>query len=157
MKAIVLVLRGLHLGYVGCYGNSWIDTPGLDRLAAEGIVFDQHYADCPESAAARRAWRSGYWQLPALHPNTPEDDLLKLLSQSGVRTGLVLDLSHPLPPAFATGWDGVQRMAPCGEQKSAVDGILASVQLAMCELTKRDSWLLWIDLAILLPPWIALR
>src|SRR5262245_8382510 len=47
MKALVLVASGLHLGYIGCYGNEWVATPALDRLAAEGVVFDQHYADCP--------------------------------------------------------------------------------------------------------------
>jgi arylsulfatase A-like enzyme len=43
MKAIVVQASGLHLGFLGCYGNDWIATPNLDRLAAEGIVFDQHY------------------------------------------------------------------------------------------------------------------
>src|SRR5579864_9398559 len=45
---LVLHVNGLHLGYLGCYGNDWVETPNLDRLAAEGIVFDQHIADCPK-------------------------------------------------------------------------------------------------------------
>ena len=57
MKVLALTASGLHLGYVGCYGSDWVTTPTLDRLAAEGIVFDQHYADCPEPAAARPARR----------------------------------------------------------------------------------------------------
>src|SRR5262245_40945850 len=47
MKILLLHVNGLHLGYLGCYGNDWVQTPNLDRLAAEGIVFDQHIADCP--------------------------------------------------------------------------------------------------------------
>lgn len=43
MKVVVLQASGLHLGFLGCYGNDWIATPNLDRLASEGIVFDQHY------------------------------------------------------------------------------------------------------------------
>jgi arylsulfatase A-like enzyme len=45
MKILVVEASGLHLGYVGCYGNDWVATPNLDRLAADSIVFDQHLAD----------------------------------------------------------------------------------------------------------------
>jgi arylsulfatase A-like enzyme len=47
MKILVLELVGCHLGYLGCYGNEWVATPNLDALAAEGIVFDQHFAESP--------------------------------------------------------------------------------------------------------------
>jgi hypothetical protein len=45
MKILVVEASALHLGFIGCYGNEWVATPNLDRLAAEGIVFDQHIAD----------------------------------------------------------------------------------------------------------------
>ena len=44
MKILVLELAQCNLAYLGCYGNEWVATPNLDRLAAEGIVFDQHFA-----------------------------------------------------------------------------------------------------------------
>ncbi len=66
-KVLVIVARGLQLGALGCYGNGWIDTPALDRLAAEGVVFDQHFADaaspegaraaCAAAAMTSRTWR----------------------------------------------------------------------------------------------------
>ena len=48
MKIVLIEACGLHLGYLGCYGNDWVATPNLDRLAADGIVFDWHIADQPE-------------------------------------------------------------------------------------------------------------
>lgn len=149
MKAIVLVLRGLHLGYVGCYGNAWIDTPGLDRLAAEGVVFDAHYAECPEGAAARRGWRTGNRPLSA----DPNFDLLALLRGRGVATHLILDAGHPLPAAFAEGWDAVQRVTPEADENATLESALEAGRLALDNLAAREHWLLWFDLACLLPPW----
>ncbi len=34
MNVIVVVCNSLHLGFLGAYGNAWIETPNLDRLAA---------------------------------------------------------------------------------------------------------------------------
>lgn len=48
MKILVIEACGLHLGYIGCYGNDWIATPTLDRLSARGVTFDWHFADQPE-------------------------------------------------------------------------------------------------------------
>ncbi len=47
MKIVVIEAIGLHLAYLGCYGNDWVATPNLDRLASEGVVFDWHIADAP--------------------------------------------------------------------------------------------------------------
>ena len=45
MNVIVVVCNSLHLGFLGAYGNAWIDTPSLDRLASEGVVFDHHFPE----------------------------------------------------------------------------------------------------------------
>lgn len=42
-RALVLVLRGLPLAYLGCYGNEWARSKTLDRLADRGITFDSHF------------------------------------------------------------------------------------------------------------------
>jgi len=77
MKIIVIEALGLHLGYLGCYGNDWVATPNLDRLALEGVVFDWHFADQPE-LQARTPWNersvgTGIYVVPgqnAPRPNT---------------------------------------------------------------------------------------
>src|SRR5947209_6725045 len=58
MKALVLELADLHLGYLGCYGNEWVATPALDRFAAQGVVFDQHFAGW--LGAGREPWTGRY-------------------------------------------------------------------------------------------------
>src|SRR4051812_23790205 len=72
MRAIVFVLRGGPAGWLGAYGNEWVATPNLDRVAAGGVVFDRPLSDCPAPAAARRAWLTGRHQIPAMsEPNPP--------------------------------------------------------------------------------------
>ena len=57
---IVLILTD-NLGYadLGCYGQTKIKTPNLDRLAAEGVRFTSFYAGSPESVPARAALLTG--------------------------------------------------------------------------------------------------
>jgi arylsulfatase A-like enzyme len=59
MRVIVFALNGCPAGWLGAYGNDWVGTPNLDRLAAEGVTFDRHISDCPDPTAARRAWLGG--------------------------------------------------------------------------------------------------
>jgi arylsulfatase A-like enzyme len=51
---IVFILAD-DLGYaeVGCYGQTKIRTPNIDKLAAEGMKFTQHYAGNPVCAPSR--------------------------------------------------------------------------------------------------------
>lgn len=52
MKILVLNTYGFHLGFIGCYGNDWIATPNLDLLAAQGVVFDRHFVNVPDTGAS---------------------------------------------------------------------------------------------------------
>jgi arylsulfatase A-like enzyme len=155
MKVIVVNARGLHLGYVSACGNEWIETPILDRLAAEGVVFDNHIADQLDPAGARRAWRTGRYEFPLPDkgpPAEPAPDLIRLLKDRGVVTSLVLDASRPSPPEFAEGWDVVME-AEADEEGSALEYALDGAGQALEALTGTDSWLLWLELGTLLPPW----
>jgi arylsulfatase A-like enzyme len=156
MKALVISVRGFHLGYLGCYGNEWIATQALDRLAADGVVFDHHIADVPEAGAARRAWRSGNYQLPAFDGESAAPsghDLVEELRRQGVRTVLVADGSRPLPEDFTAGWDHVEVVRSLADEATFLEQTLETARNALKRLAWVDQWLLWVDLATLLPPW----
>src|SRR5262245_26199419 len=55
MKIVVLDACALHLGYLGCYGNDWVATPNLDRLASAGLVADWHFVETPQTTLATPA------------------------------------------------------------------------------------------------------
>jgi arylsulfatase A-like enzyme len=158
MKALVIVASGLQPSFLGCYGNEWIDTPHLDALAAQSAVFDQHFADHADADGTRRAWRTGRYHLPlpddvSASLSVPSDDLLGLLRQRTVGTFLVSDSIRPPPTEFAAGWDRIFSTQPqAGED--ALEMALEAAGDALDELASQEHWLLWLDLATLLPPWI---
>ncbi len=59
---ILIVADDLGYGEVGCYGQRWIKTPNIDRIAAEGIRFTQHYCGQAVCAPSRCSLLTGYHQ-----------------------------------------------------------------------------------------------
>lgn len=45
--------------HLGCYGDTDIHTPNLDRLASEGIRFDRAYVTCPQCVPSRASILTG--------------------------------------------------------------------------------------------------
>src|SRR5262249_8485498 len=150
-----------HLGYVGCYGNDWVATPALDCLAAEGIVFDQHFADCPEPAGARRSWWTGRYTFsregPGNSVSTSEGSRLEspllgeLLRIQGITTVLVAG-THTVPFLTPGSWDHVEP-PPITEEGTGMEQTLDAVTAALDRLASVEHWLLWVELPSLFPPW----
>src|SRR5690242_6702586 len=108
LRAVVLTFDRLHLGYLGCYGNDWIETPNFDRLATQSVLFDQHFAVDLHPEAANRAW----WSAPSLSgeaasPATGEAGLLDALSTIGVKTWLFAESDGSDGPSVAPAFDEI--------------------------------------------------
>ncbi|MBR2318631.1 MAG: arylsulfatase [Bacteroidaceae bacterium] len=60
-KPNIIYIMCDDLGYadVGCYGQQYISTPNLDRMAGEGMLFTQAYAGSPVSAPSRACFMTG--------------------------------------------------------------------------------------------------
>lgn len=79
MQAIVVSLDRLATRLLGCYGNEWIETPHLDRLASRAVVFDQAYA-ADVGTGLGRAWRTAH------HAGQGPSAVFERLRQAGVAT-----------------------------------------------------------------------
>ena len=53
-----------NVKWVGCYGNPHADTPNLDKLAGEGFLYLNCFANAPVCAPSRSGWITG------VHPVT---------------------------------------------------------------------------------------
>jgi hypothetical protein len=127
VNAICLVIDRLHCGYLGCYGNGWVGTPGIDALACESFVLDGAYLDAPSldslyrsywlgqhalahsgPAAVGRIGNPSYAEQPGCTPAArivdPSHGLPRRLAAAGVATTLLTDdaavARHPLAVPF---------------------------------------------------------
>jgi choline-sulfatase len=79
---------------LGCYGNTFVHTPNLDRLAAQGTLFEHAYAQSPVCTPSRAAFLTGrYPRTCRARQNgadIPDDELLvtKILADAGYTCGL---------------------------------------------------------------------
>ena len=96
---VVLILADdLGYGDLGCYGQSKIRTPNIDRLASEGIRFTQAYAGSTVCAPSRCSLMTGMHNghnrvrdnLPHGVFLQPDDvTVAEVLKQAGYRTGAI--------------------------------------------------------------------
>jgi len=60
----IVLIVGEDTGRIaGCYGQAYVSTPHLDRLAAEGCRYDEAYATAPVCAPSRSALVTGRHQV----------------------------------------------------------------------------------------------
>ncbi len=93
---IYILADDLGYGDLGCYGQEAIGTPHLDRMAAEGLRFTQHYAGSTVCAPSRCSLMTGLHTGRALirgnsrDPLRPEDvTAAEILQEAGYRTALI--------------------------------------------------------------------
>lgn len=103
-STLCLAIDRLHSGFLGCYGNSWVDTPEFDRLAAESFVFDQALADSPDLARRYGSYWRGTSPLSVVGGHEPTS-LARRAADAGFLTTLIADdpqvFDHPLAGEFA--------------------------------------------------------
>jgi arylsulfatase A-like enzyme len=159
MNVLVLALNHCHLGYLGCYGNQWIQTPALDRLAAESLVFDQHFIENVETPGSHHAWWTGRHSffLPSSQKAAPRGMLPERLSAAGVRTGMISDAA-PLfrTPSLLRGFVDVvdlTRTPMATGHAPQLEPLIASAIEWLDRQAKSEPFLLWLETDILRPPW----
>lgn len=113
---IYIMCDDMGYGDLGCYGQQYILTPNIDRMAKEGMRFTQAYAGAPVSAPSRACFMTGqhsghtevrgnkeYWapsdpiyygknrdfSVVGQHPYDPEHVILpEIMKGQGYRTGM---------------------------------------------------------------------
>jgi uncharacterized sulfatase len=127
---ILILIDDLGWKDLGCYGNEFVETPNIDRLAAEGVRFTNFYASGAVCSPTRCALQAGQNQarlgitahipghfrpfervqtprpLAALPPETVT--IAEALKQSGYKTGYIGKWhlgNNPVTSPAAQGYD----------------------------------------------------
>jgi arylsulfatase A-like enzyme len=98
----VIFILADDLGYseLGSYGNTFNETPHLDKLAAEGVRFTSAYASAPVCSPYRAAFMTGQYPArvgitdylrpdAATHLDTAYVTLAEMFKKNGYQTGIV--------------------------------------------------------------------
>ena len=108
----VLLITADDLGLqLSCYGDSLIQTPNLDKLAASGVQFETAYvaqASCSPSRSAMftglHTHSTGQFGLTnggfSLHPELHDKTIPNILKKAGYRTGIIGKLHVAPEPSF---------------------------------------------------------
>lgn len=97
MNIILVIIDTLRYDYIGAHGNDWIQTPNMDRLAAESWVFTNSYTSSFPTIPHRTDVITGQYGNPfhiwrPLPFHTPT--LPRALARAGYATQLIHDTPH---------------------------------------------------------------
>ncbi len=113
MNLLFICADTFRADYLGCYGNTWVETPNLDRLASQGVHFEDFYSDGLPTIPVRRAYYTGRRvfpfrvfptkndtvRMPGWHPLSEEDiTIAEWLRERGYTSGLISDVYHQMKP-----------------------------------------------------------
>ena len=101
LNVVYILADDLGYGDIGCYGQRIIQTPHIDQMAREGMLFTQHYAGCTVSAPSRCSLmtgsHTGHSQIRGNREVRPEGQapmredtytIARLMKSAGYATGL---------------------------------------------------------------------
>ncbi len=143
MNLIVIVCDTLRRDYLGCYGNDWVKSPGLDALSNSGMTFDRCYVGSFPTVPQRHdlmcsnyVFHTTGWA-PIQQGNVP---LQMRLRKEGYVSQFIADHTQLLAPGMnyhqgfngtewirgqiADAWvtDPVEWEPPCDPKKTRGDG-----------------------------------
>jgi arylsulfatase A-like enzyme len=174
MNAIVVSFDRLPVGFLGCYGNGWIATPNFDRLAAESVLFHQHFAEDVSPGTECQAWWSGRYESrrrTSVSKDRSRQDsdgpsLPSLFMERGIAFRLLVETAREddaadialLPPEdteSVRGSDGLD--VPPEETPFFRLVARAKRDLRLLRTSRSEPWLLWIKSRGVPEPWLAPR
>ena len=141
---LCITVDGLHGGMIGAYGNAWIQTPAIDALAAESVVFDRYYTNSLDIVTV---FDSLWAELPGE------------LRNKGYRTILLTDDTDVFHHPSAVGFSEVHRLdtshtrspADYVEQTLFFEALATVVDLL--ESKRSEPYFFWLHLRGFRGPW----
>lgn len=125
-NVLIIVMDALRADHLGCYGYGRPTSPHIDRLAAEGVLFEQAYSNSSYTNESISVLFSG--QLPSSNPwgagwharpNPDRPTLADHFQQAGYATGFFSNTPQLSFSGFFQGFDETECYAAYGHSRLA--------------------------------------
>src|SRR5215510_4843692 len=115
-NVLLITIDTLRADHLGCYGNTRAETPVIDRLATDGVLFEHAESAAPITLPAHVSLLTGTY--PAYHGvrnngvyrlGPRAETLAEVLKEHGYKTGAVIS-GYPLASRFglSQGFDSYE-------------------------------------------------
>lgn len=144
--------------YLGCYGNKDLNTPNLDKLAAEGMLFNHAYTTAPQCVPSRSSLLTGrnVLDVQMLRFSAPLDKSIitfpELLREAGYFTG-VCGRSYHLDGSGRKPKETIDAFREFGMEtfkdrmdyvnKGIGDNVLVQIKEFLDQVPKGKSFFMW--------------
>jgi arylsulfatase A-like enzyme len=157
MNVVSIVVDRWQARYAGPYGNTWMETPHLNRMAVQGFLFDHAVIDTPELTEACTSLWTGVHAARRRGQESRELALPARLAAAGVETWLVTDdpdvLRHPRSIEFSQR-RLVQPQPPAlADEHSGTAVGRFFIESVPCLERVRPPFLLWLHVSALGQAW----
>lgn len=147
MNLIAIISDTLRRDFLGCYGNTWVQTPNIDALARESIVLDRCFTGSFPTMPMRADFLTGKYVFQnigwaPLPPRTPT--LQGILRNNAYVTMMVTDHTQMLAPGmnYHQGFDGVEWIRGQASDAWVTDPITIPWPCAKEKLRQPENWVL---------------
>jgi arylsulfatase A-like enzyme len=141
MNVVLIVCDSLRRDHLGCY-DGIADTPHLDKLAEQAVVFDQSYTASFPTGPNRQDLHTGRFTFPYQRWDAPLPDdprLATSLAANGVNTMMVSDTPALMRPEYPEGFRHVNRLRHWSEPlPPGLPGIETSIPAAPEKLRRPE-------------------
>jgi choline-sulfatase len=161
LNLVVITLDTARADHLGAYGSTDVETPHLDRLAREGVLFEQAMSTAPLTLPAHASMFTGLF--PPEHGardnggfflDADQTTLAELLKAQGFQTGafvaaFVLDSKWGLDQGFDRYFDDFDTMERRGGSSASMQrpgNEVLDQALPWIDGVKADSFFAWIHL-----------
>lgn len=113
LNIIVIIADTFRADHLGCYGNTRVKTPYLDKLAQQSVLFTNVTTEGLPTIPCRRVYHTGKSVLPEAQwqPLSASDTTFaEIMGKRGFTTGFIVDTYHYFKPDynFHRGFDSWQ-------------------------------------------------
>jgi|GEM_PF-1571705 len=142
--AVVVSFEQLPLKLLSAYGSELGQTPNFDRMAAHGVLFDQHFADDLGASRTRHAWWDGMTAVRAEVAST-DQTLATICSAAGIACHLISDSPPSEWDVAPQGWETHYRDTQSESASEGMGELFATALTTIDQLRQNhQSAIVWI-------------